>query len=67
MREEPDEKRRASALEAWAESPDALFCHLRAEHLARLFVVAGAAGADRGRRTYSDRIIGKAVSGFPFG
>jgi hypothetical protein len=32
-----------------------------------LFVVAGAAGGDRARRTYSDRIIGKAVSGFQFG
>ena len=65
--EEPDTARRASALEAWLEAPDALLCHPRAEHLAPLFVVAGAAGMDRGRRTYSDRIIGKAVSGFQFG
>ena len=65
--EEPDEARRAYALEAWAEAPDAQFCHPRAEHLAPLFVVAGAAGSDRAWRNYSDRIIGKAVSGFQFG
>ena len=65
--EEPDERLRSQALEAWSAAPDALFCHPRAEHLAPLFVVAGAAGGDRGRRTYSDRIIGKAVSGFQFG
>jgi aromatic ring-opening dioxygenase catalytic subunit (LigB family) len=65
--EEPDEQARSRALESWTAAPDALFCHPRAEHLAPLFVVAGAAGGDRGRRTYSDRIIGKAVSGFQFG
>jgi aromatic ring-opening dioxygenase catalytic subunit (LigB family) len=65
--EAPDEEERSRALESWSASPDALFCHPRAEHLAPLFVVAGAAGADLGRRVYSDRIIGKAVSGFQFG
>jgi len=62
-----DEAQRSHALESWSASPDALFCHPRAEHLAPLFVVAGAAGGDLGRRVYSDRIIGKAVSGFQFG
>ncbi|HET6160046.1 MAG TPA: class III extradiol ring-cleavage dioxygenase [Dongiaceae bacterium] len=65
--EEPDPARRADALELWSTAPDALLCHPRAEHLAPLFVVAGAAGDDRGRRTFNDRIIGKAVSGFQFG
>jgi aromatic ring-opening dioxygenase catalytic subunit (LigB family) len=65
--EEPDEMCRALALESWSDLPDAQLCHPRAEHLAPVFVVAGAAGTDRGRRTYSDRIIGKAVSGFQFG
>ena len=65
--EEPDEQARSQALESWSAAPDALFCHPRAEHLAPLFVAAGAAGGDHGRRTYSDRIIGKAVSGFQFG
>jgi aromatic ring-opening dioxygenase catalytic subunit (LigB family) len=65
--EEPDEAERSRALESWSAAPDALFCHPRAEHLAPLFVAAGAARGDRGQRTYSDRIIGKAVSGFQFG
>src|SRR6185436_3691153 len=55
--EAPDEEKRTSALESWSASPDALLCHPRAEHLAPLFVVAGAARGDRGRRAYSDRII----------
>lgn len=65
--EEPDQEQRSRALKSWLASPEAQFCHPRAEHLAPLFVVAGAAGGDRGRRTYSDFIIGKAVSGFQFG
>jgi aromatic ring-opening dioxygenase catalytic subunit (LigB family) len=65
--EERDATRRAHALESWSDSPDALLCHPRAEHLAPLFIAAGAAGEDQGRRTYSDRIMGKAVSGFQFG
>ena len=65
--EEPDEAERSRALESWSAAPDALFCHPRAEHLAPLFVAAGAARGDRGQRTYSDRIIGKAVAGFQFG
>ena len=62
--EEPDEQARSQTLESWTAAPDTLFCHPRAEHLAPLFVVVGAAGGDCGRRTYSDRVIGKAVSGF---
>jgi aromatic ring-opening dioxygenase catalytic subunit (LigB family) len=65
--EESDAARRADALQSWSAAPDALLCHPRAEHLAPLFIAAGAAGDDRGRRTYSDRIMGKAVSGFQFG
>jgi hypothetical protein len=30
-------------------------------------VAAGAALADVGRRTYSDRLLGKPISGFQFG
>jgi aromatic ring-opening dioxygenase catalytic subunit (LigB family) len=65
--EEPDAAARDRRLAAWAEAPAALDCHPRSEHLVPLFVAAGAAGADRGRRTYSDRVLGKAVSGFQFG
>jgi aromatic ring-opening dioxygenase catalytic subunit (LigB family) len=65
--EEGDAAVRERRLAAWAEAPAALACHPRSEHLVPLFVAAGAAGADRGRRTYSDRVLGKAVSGFQFG
>jgi aromatic ring-opening dioxygenase catalytic subunit (LigB family) len=65
--EAADAGARDRALAAWAEAPAALECHPRSEHLAPLFVAAGAAGADRGRRTYADRVVGKAVSGFQFG
>jgi aromatic ring-opening dioxygenase catalytic subunit (LigB family) len=65
--EEEDAAVRAETLAAWRAAPAALECHPRSEHLMPLFVAAGAAGADRGRRTYSDRVLGKAVSGFQFG
>jgi len=54
-------------LTAWSEAPGAHASHPRSEHLLPLMVAAGAAGADLGRRTYSDRVFGKAVSGFQFG
>ena len=65
--ETADVAARDGKLAAWREAPAALECHPRSEHLVPLFVAAGAAGADRGRRTYSDRVLGKAVSGFQFG
>ena len=65
--EDADPAVRDARLLAWKQMPAALACHPRAEHLLPLMVVAGAAGADRGRRTYNDRIFGKAVSAFQFG
>ena len=58
---------RDAALVEWKQLPGALACHPRAEHLLPLMVVAGAAQADRGRRTFNDRVFGKAVSAFEFG
>ena len=58
---------RDAALVEWKQMPGALACHPRAEHLLPLMVVAGAAQADPGRRTFSDRVFGKAVSAFEFG
>ncbi|MFI4970781.1 MAG: DODA-type extradiol aromatic ring-opening family dioxygenase, partial [Lysobacterales bacterium] len=58
---------RDAQLIAWKQLPDALACHPRAEHLLPLMVVAGAGVADQGRRTYNDRVFGKAVSAFQFG
>ena len=54
-------------LASWHQAPSALRCHPRPEHLLPLMVAAGAAGKDVGRRTFNDRIVGKAVSGFQFG
>lgn len=62
-----DPARRDAKLREWERAPDARACHPEAEHLLPLMVAAGAAGEDRGRHAYSDRILGKAVSGFQFG
>jgi aromatic ring-opening dioxygenase catalytic subunit (LigB family) len=65
--EDADTDVRDAKLIDWTEAPHALASHPRAEHLLPLHVAAGAAGADRGRRTYSDILLGKAQSGFRFG
>jgi aromatic ring-opening dioxygenase catalytic subunit (LigB family) len=62
-----DPLRRDERLADWRAAPSAKACHPEPEHLLPLHVVAGAAGADVGRRVYQDRILGKAVSGFQFG
>ncbi|MBL8967872.1 MAG: dioxygenase [Spirochaetaceae bacterium] len=60
------EARRAALLE-WEKAPSARECHPRSEHLVPLFVAAGAAGADPGRREYSGRLMGASVSSHVFG
>ncbi|WP_454915657.1 DODA-type extradiol aromatic ring-opening family dioxygenase [Xanthobacter sediminis] len=65
--EDQDPASREAKLAAWACAPAALAAHPRSEHLVPLFVAAGAAGADLGRRTFHDHIFGKAYSGFQFG
>ena len=65
--EDPDPQARAAKLIAWEEAPEARSSHPDAEHLLPLMVAAGAAGDDRAVRTYSDRVLGKALSGFRFG
>lgn len=64
---DPDPEARARRLREWPEAPGARSAHPRPEHLAPLFVVAGAAEKDQGWRSYSDVVFGKAVSGFQFG
>jgi aromatic ring-opening dioxygenase catalytic subunit (LigB family) len=65
--EDADGRVRDARLVDWKALPAALACHPRAEHLLPLMVVAGAGGDDRGRRTFNDRVFGKAVSAFQFG
>ncbi|HEU4665558.1 MAG TPA: class III extradiol ring-cleavage dioxygenase [Dokdonella sp.] len=65
--EDPEARSRDAQLVDWKRLPAALACHPRAEHLLPLMVVAGAAGDDPGRRTFHDRVFGKAVSAFQFG
>jgi aromatic ring-opening dioxygenase catalytic subunit (LigB family) len=62
-----DADTREAKLVAWANAPGAHSAHPRSEHLLPLMVAAGAGGGDAGRRAYSDRVFGKAVSGFEFG
>jgi aromatic ring-opening dioxygenase catalytic subunit (LigB family) len=63
----PDASVRAEWLGDWRAAPGARASHPTPEHLLPLHVAAGAAGADAGRRMYSDRLLGKAVSAFQFG
>ncbi len=62
-----DVNERDRKLAAWHQAPGALSSHPRPEHLLPLMVAAGAGAQDIGRRTFSDRILGKAISGFQFG
>lgn len=62
---EPGE--RDAALTGWTSAPAARRVHPREEHLLPLMVMAGAAGADRGRVTYSDRFGGVRITAVQFG
>jgi len=60
-------REREAALIDWRKAPGAKQSHPTPEHLEPLFVVAGAAGEDVGRRVFSGELAGKPVSGFRFG
>lgn len=64
---DPDGAARDRALLDWTAAPSAQAAHPQAEHFIPLLVAAGAAGPDPGYCDYSDRILGKAVSGYRFG
>jgi aromatic ring-opening dioxygenase catalytic subunit (LigB family) len=53
---------RNARLVDWKDAPSARACHPREDHLIPLMVVAGAAGSDLGRSSFSDLIGGKAYS-----
>ncbi len=58
---------RDDQLTRWETAPAALASHPRSEHLAPLFVVAGAAAGEPSQRVYADRLEGIALSGYRFG
>ena len=58
---------RDAALRRWAEAPYAREAHPREEHLAPLFVAAGAAEGQPGARVFHDVAMDVAISGFQFG
>ena len=64
-----DSDERAAALSNWTEAPYALNAHLLGaeEHLIPLMVVVGAAGTDKGAKTYSQQIMKTQISAFQFG
>lgn len=61
----PEDRR--DALVAWEKAPGARESHPRSEHLVPLFVAAGAAGSDGGRKDFSDSLMGARISGYVFG
>jgi aromatic ring-opening dioxygenase catalytic subunit (LigB family) len=58
---------RDRGLERWTEAPAARQAHPREEHLMPLLVVAGAAGADRGRLAWGGTILDLRISAYHFG
>jgi len=50
----------------WRQAPGALESHPRSEHLVPLFVAAGAAGNDLGKKDYSGMLMNATVSSFKF-
>lgn len=64
----PDEaSARDDHLRAWTVAPSGRASHPREEHLLPLMVVAGAAGEERGRITYSDKVLDTRVVAASFG
>lgn len=61
----PEERDRR--LVDWARAPSARAAHPREEHLLPLMVVAGAAGADRGRTAFTGSVFGQRISAHHFG
>lgn len=51
----------------WLDAPGARASHPTPEHLEPLFVIAGAAGQERGRQVFHGEFWGKSVSGYAFG
>jgi aromatic ring-opening dioxygenase catalytic subunit (LigB family) len=59
--------RRDDAIRHWDRGPHAREAHPREEHLAPLFVAAGAAEGEPGRHVFRDVAMNVAISAFEFG
>jgi aromatic ring-opening dioxygenase catalytic subunit (LigB family) len=62
-----DAGERDRRLSDWTSAPSARQAHPREEHLLPLMVVAGAAGADRGKLAYNGKILELRLSAYHFG
>lgn len=62
-----DPARRDDAIRRWDQAPYARDAHPREEHLAPLFVAAGAAEGEPGRLAFRDVAMDVAISGYAFG
>ncbi|MDB5495668.1 MAG: extradiol ring-cleavage dioxygenase, class enzyme subunit [Phenylobacterium sp.] len=62
-----DPASRDDAIRHWDQAPYAREAHPREEHLAPLFVAAGAAEGEPGRVAFRDTVMDVVVSGFEFG
>jgi len=62
-----DPSARDEAIRHWSDGPYAREAHPREEHLAPLFVAAGAAEGEPGRHAFRDVAMDVVISGFSFG
>jgi aromatic ring-opening dioxygenase catalytic subunit (LigB family) len=62
-----DPAQRDAAIRRWDQGPYAREAHPREEHLAPLFVAAGAAQGEPGRTVFQDVAMDVALSGYAFG
>jgi aromatic ring-opening dioxygenase catalytic subunit (LigB family) len=62
-----DPARRDEAVRHWSQGPYAREAHPREEHLAPLFVAAGAAEGEPGRHAFRDVAMDVVISGYEFG
>jgi aromatic ring-opening dioxygenase catalytic subunit (LigB family) len=62
-----DPARREEAIRGWSQGPYAREAHPREEHLAPLFVAAGAAAEEPGRHAFRDVAMDVVISGYAFG
>jgi aromatic ring-opening dioxygenase catalytic subunit (LigB family) len=62
-----DPTRREEAIRHWSQAPYAREAHPREEHLAPLFVAAGAAEGEPGRHAFRDVAMDVVISGYAFG